>query len=219
MRVGIRHRCIRSTCLVLLLLTSQGGWAHGGVGMEGGQCLIRMGNLEARFTGYQPETRGSKEFCDDLPDMTQSIFVLEFVHDVLKIMPMDFRVIRDDQDFGLGASSKDIRSLSDIDSMTEYYMRPTLFEGGRVNAKINFTRPGLYIGIITARHPASGEIFEAVFPFRVGAIDYSDYWPLFIIVLITMQVFYSRSADLADASKSVLARLARIDLLARNKSA
>ncbi|PCI45667.1 MAG: hypothetical protein COB51_08545 [Moraxellaceae bacterium] len=185
------------------MLSSQLIMAHGGVGMEGGQCLIRIGNLEARFTGYQPATRGSKEFCDDLPDLTGSIFVLDFVHDVLNTMPLDFRIIRDENNFGLSASSDDIKSLNNIDELTEYYSPPTRYDDGNVEVRYEFLNPGIYIGIITAQHPSSGVVYEAVFPFRVGAINYLDYWWVFIVVMVGLQFLFRRTSVNKVSSRAV----------------
>lgn len=177
-----------------LLIMSQACLAHGGVGMVEGQCIIQMGNLEARFTGYQPISRGNEEFCDDMPDLTNSIFVLNFIHDVLKIMPLDFRIIRDEKNFGLTATEDDILTLGDLSSVTEYYQSPILYEDGMVKFQHEFSKAGIYIGIITAQHPSQNLIYKAVFPFRVGAINYSDYWPLFVLVLVALQVMYKRTS-------------------------
>lgn len=203
MNTSVTRCWIRRACVVMLMLSSQIIMAHGGVEMEGGQCLIRIGNLEARFTGYQPATRGSKEFCDDLPDLTESIFVLEFVHEVLKTMPLDFRIIRDEENFGLAASSDDIKRLKGIENLTEFYSPATRYDDGNVKVQYEFLNPGIYIGIITAENPLGGIIYEAVFPFRVGAINYLDYWWAFVVVLVGLQIMFRKTTVKAAFSNSV----------------
>ena len=43
--------------------------AHGGVVFEEDVCVLKIGFLQAHFTGYQPSSRGSEEFCEELPDV------------------------------------------------------------------------------------------------------------------------------------------------------
>ncbi|MBV1880898.1 MAG: hypothetical protein KUG82_04655 [Pseudomonadales bacterium] len=198
----VRRASIFLFCVAHSFFISQVALAHGGVGMVEGQCLIRIGNLEARFTGYQPASRGSEEFCDDMPDLTNSIFVLNFIHDVLKTMPLDFRIIRDEKDFGLSATADDVESLGDLGSVTEYYQSPIQYSDGIVKFQHEFIKAGNYIGIITVQHlyqtpsPASSKSqfqnkkIKAVFPFRIGAVNYSDYWPVFILILVMLQIMF-----------------------------
>ena len=81
-------------CLFTALLAwPQLAVAHGGVVAEEDTCLLRMGFLQAHFTLHQPETHGSEEFCEDLPDIGSSLFVVEYLHDMMKRMAIDFRII------------------------------------------------------------------------------------------------------------------------------
>ena len=81
--------------LIWLLACSQNVAAHGGVGMEDDKCIITIGFLKAHFTGYQPKTNGTEEFCEDIPEVARSVFVIEYLHDFLKKMQVDFRIIKD----------------------------------------------------------------------------------------------------------------------------
>ena len=58
-------------------------------------CKIKIGFYEAHFTAFQPETSGNRQFCEDLPDVGPTIFVLDYLHDSMKEVPIDFRIIRD----------------------------------------------------------------------------------------------------------------------------
>ena len=64
---------------------------------------LSIGFLEAHFTVYQTQTSASEEFCEDIPDVTNSVFVLDYLHDFLKEMPVDFRIVKDSHNFGIFA--------------------------------------------------------------------------------------------------------------------
>ena len=71
------------------------------------QCVITVDFMQAHFTVFQPETRESEEFCEDIPDVTQSIFVMEYLHESLREMDVDFRIIRDVTNIGRFAGWSD----------------------------------------------------------------------------------------------------------------
>ena len=163
--------------------------AHGGVGMEDDMCVIKIGFLQAHFTGYQPLTNGTEEFCEDIPEVGSSIFVIDYLHDFLKEMLVDFRIIRDVNDFGIFANWDDITGLEDIEQDTVFYLPPVKRPDGVLTANYAFQQAGGYIGIVTAVHPAKGNIYHTVFYFQVGGADYG-YVPLFIALVILAQGLY-----------------------------
>ena len=163
--------------------------AHGGVGMEDDVCVIKIGFLEAHFTGYQPKTYGSQEFCEDIPEVASSVFVIDYLHDFLKEMQVDFRIIRDVNNFGIFANWDDITDLEDIEQDTVFYLPPVKRSDGVLTVNYDFQQAGGYIGIVTAVHPEKEKIFHAVFYFHVGRTDYG-YLPLFIALLVLAQTFY-----------------------------
>ncbi len=184
-------------CRILLLQLALGYsmvWcldasAHGGVGMEDDKCVIKIGFLKAHFTGYQPLTNGTEEFCEDIPEVASSIFVIDYLHDFLKEMPVDFRIIRDVNNFGIFANWDDITSLEDIEKDTVFYLPPVKQPGGVLTAKYDFKQGGGYIGIATAVHPEKEKTYHAVFYFQVGGADYG-YVPLFIALVVLAQALY-----------------------------
>ena len=95
---------LRNFALPLALLWSQWANSHGGVVAEEDLCLLRMGFLQAHFTLYLPDTRGSDEFCEEVPDTGRALFVVEYLHEMMKEMPIEFRIVRDDQGFGIFAN-------------------------------------------------------------------------------------------------------------------
>ena len=86
----------------LILWTIEAG-AHGGVMFEEDVCVIKIGFLTAHFTIYQPETRASQEYCEAIPDVAATIFVLDYLHDSMREMPVEFRIIKDVEELGVFA--------------------------------------------------------------------------------------------------------------------
>jgi len=94
--------------LLLLSVPAQPASGHGGVVEEEDACVIRFSYLKAHFTVYQPRTSGREEYCEDLPDAAESVFVLEYLHDQLATVPIDFRIVRNVTGKGRFARLKDI---------------------------------------------------------------------------------------------------------------
>ncbi len=175
--------------LACLLVWCQIVVAHGGVGMEDDICLIKIGFLKAHFTVYQPQSDGAKEFCEDIPEVARSVFVIDYLHDYLKEMQVDFRIIRDVNNLGIYAKWDDIARLDDIERDTVFYRPPTKQPGGMLTVDYNFQQAGGYIGIVSAKHPTKEKTYHAVFYFQVGGTDYG-YLPLFIGLVVLMQILY-----------------------------
>jgi len=172
-----------------LMTWCQAVTGHGGVAMEDDMCVIKIGFLKAHFTGYQPKTYGSQEFCEDIPEVANSVFVIDYLHDFLKEMQVDFRIIRDINNFGIFANWDDITGLEDIEQDTVFYQPPVNRQDGVLTVNYNFQQAGGYIGIVTAAHPEKDKTYNAVFFFQVGGSSYG-YIPLFIALVILAQVLY-----------------------------
>ena len=152
-------------------------------------CVITIGFLKAHFTGYQPKTNGNKEFCEDIPEVASSVFVIDYLHDFLKIMQVDFRIIRDSNDFGIFANWEDIAGLENIEQDTVFYQSPEKRPDGVLTINYEFKQAGGYIGIVTAVHPEKEKTYRAVFYFQVGGSNFG-YIPLFIALVILAQLLY-----------------------------
>lgn len=176
----------------MLFIWSPLALGHGGVVAEEDVCLLEMGFLRAHFTLYQPDTRGAEEFCEDVPDTGRALFVVEYLHEAMKEMPIDFRIVSDDQGFGIFANWDDVRSIADLDAQTVFY-RPLAAEPtGLVTAGHSFEEPGGYIGVVVAEHPATGKVYNSVFYFEVGNAGYG-YIPLFLGLIIAAQLLFFAS--------------------------
>jgi hypothetical protein len=173
---------------ILLVAPWQQAAAHGGVVEEEDLCVITISYLKAHFKIYQPRADGHEEYCEDLPNATESIFVMEYLHDELSRVPVDFRIIRDVTGKGRFARWEDIAAIDDLDSVTVFYQPPTI-EPDVFTVLYDFTEEGEYIGIVTAAPSSDDRQHIAVFPFEVGYTDYG-YWPLIVGVLILIQFQY-----------------------------
>jgi hypothetical protein len=174
--------------LFLLLALQTQAFAHGGVVEEDDICVIKVNYLRAHFKIYQPRTSGHEQFCEDLPAAGESVFVMEFMHDALQTMPIDFRIIRDVTGKGRFARMEDIEAIDDLDAATVFYQSATL-EPDVYSVVHTFENEGDFIGIVSATNADSGEVYAAVFPFEVGFTGWG-YWPLFIGILVLIQIQY-----------------------------
>jgi hypothetical protein len=155
-------------------------------------CVLNIGFLMAHFTGYQPKSSGAEEFCEDIPEVGESVFVIDYLHDFMKEMPVDFRIINDVEDFGQYAKWDDVAGLDDIEGDTIFYLPPEKRTDGMLTASYRFERAGGYIGIVTARHPTEAKNYNAVFFFQVGGTDYG-YLPVFAALIVLLQIAYLAS--------------------------
>ncbi|MDP1930077.1 MAG: hypothetical protein Q8L60_01310 [Gammaproteobacteria bacterium] len=164
-------------------------YAHGGVAYEDDRCIINIGFLTAHFTIYQPAQRGNKEFCEDIPEVSDTVFVMEYLHNFLREMPLDFRIIRDEEDFGIYARWEDVQTIEDLDAVTVFYQPPVIRAEGQFTVNHRFDAKDTYIGIVTAQHPDDDRVYHAVFYFQVGGPDYGTL-PWFFALAVLLQGIY-----------------------------
>ena len=176
-------------CIVLGLLLAGDAFAGGGVILRNDICIIKINFYEAHFTAYQPETSGNEEFCEDLPDTGRTIFVLDYLHNSLKEVPVDFRVIKDVTGLGPYVRLEHIDAIEDIERHTVFYQPPIIRRDASLKIEHTFAEKGDYVGIVTAGHPTKDETYSSVFPFTVGAANYS-YLLTILMVLTPFVIFY-----------------------------
>ncbi len=162
--------------------------AHGGVVEEDDICLIKVNYLRAHFKVYQPRASGHEQFCEDLPEATESVFVMEYLHEAMRGMPVDFRVIRDVTGKGRFARLQDVAGIDDLEAATVFYQAPVV-EPDVYTVSHTFAEEGDFIGIVSARNPETNTVYAAVFPFEVGFTGWG-YWPFIIGLLIVIQIQY-----------------------------
>jgi hypothetical protein len=163
-------------------------FAHGSITAEGDLCIIRIGFYTAHFKVFQPQTSRDREYCEDLPETGESVFVMDYVHRGLAEVPIEFRIIRDATGLGRFARLDDVLALGNLEPLTVFYQPPVL-EPGVFTVLHNFAAEDAYIGIVSVRQPDSGELYQAVFPFSVGFQGWGV-MPLFIALVLLAQLSY-----------------------------
>ncbi len=169
-------------------LFSDEAQAHGSITADGDLCVIQIGFYRAHFKIFQPLTSEAEEFCEDIPDFGESIFVMEYLHQGLGDVPIDFRIIRNVTGMGLFAGLQDVEAIEDIDAVTVFYQEPVI-ESEIFTTMYEFENSGDFLGIVTARHPETDQVYTAVFPFQVGYTRFG-FLPLFILLGVLTQLTY-----------------------------
>jgi hypothetical protein len=162
--------------------------AHGSITAEGDLCVIRIGFYTAHFKVFQPDTSQEKEFCEDLPAAGSSIFVMEYLHQSLGEVPIEFRIVRDTTGLGRFARLEDIEKIADLDAITVFHQLPVI-EPQVFSVLHDFTDEGNFIGIVTVKHPETDQYYSAVFPFHVGGMAWG-YLPVFAAIAVLSQLGY-----------------------------
>ena len=92
--------------------------AHGSVSAEEDLCAIKIGYFKAHFKIYVPEESGRDDYCEDIPAVGASIFVMEYLHSGLGEIPIDFRIIRDVTGMGTFARWEDVQAIDDLEAVS-----------------------------------------------------------------------------------------------------
>lgn len=179
-------------CALLLLFPVAGIFAGGGLVLEDDVCIIRIDFYSAHFTAYQPGTSGNEQFCQELPNVGETIFVMDYLHQSLKLVPVDFRIIRDVMGQGRYVKLKHVEQLDDIEQHTVFYQPPVIRPDSSFKIEYEFLEEGAYVGVVSAGHPSTDEIYTAVFPFEVGGSDKVWWYSVILVLLTLLAVFVSR---------------------------
>jgi len=196
-----RVLCRTILSMVMAAIPAASTLAGGGLVLEGDVCIIRIDFYSAHFTAYQPDTSGNEQFCRDLPDTGETIFVLDYLHQSLKEVPVDFRIIRDVTGLGRFVKLKHVEEMENIEQYTVFYQPPVVRPDASFKIEYNFAEKGEYIGIVSAGHPSNDTIYTAVFPFEVGRSSFAYFVPLLLLLagitfIIARRFFKSRQAFL-----------------------
>ena len=192
----------KTLLLVATLNWAASALAGGGMILSEDACIVTIGFYTAHFTGYQPQTSGNLEFCGEFPDTGESIMVLDYLHNSLSEVPVDFRIIRDVLGKGDFIQPEDLEAIEDIDALTVFYQPPIIKANATLNVSYVFERKGDYIGIVTAGHPSNENIYTSVFPFTVGVTKIP--WPILsLLAAIAIVGAYVRRMMLTGEKKEV----------------
>jgi len=139
-------------------------YAHGGVSIDQGQCIMKIGPDTMTFTGYQP-LKSREQFCDDIPDAGPTIIVLDAQQDELRDMNLEIRILRN-------VGQKD--DSENLEANTEIYVAPKKYKTGTLNFEYNFAKNGNFIGLVKARSDDGTKEYVSRFPFAVGQTASKD---------------------------------------------
>ena len=153
----MKTRFLAAMALATVGLVGQ-AHAHGDVGSNQGQCLMKIGPDTMSFTGYQP-LKSREQFCDDIPDAGPTIITLDAQQDELRDMNLEMRALRD-------VGQKD--DNENLEANTEYFSAPKKYKTGTLTFDHNFANEGKYIGLVKAKSDDGSKEYVARFPFSVG---------------------------------------------------
>lgn len=162
--------------------------AHGSVTADDDLCLIKIGYYSAHFKIYLPRSHGHKQFCEDLPAVGESLFVMEYAHDGLGNTPIEFRIIRNPTGQGRFTRLSHIEALHDLDAHTVFRHAPAT-QADVFTVLHEFSEAGEYVGIVSARAADGSTLHKAVFPFEAGFAGFG-LWPWLALGGIFLQLNY-----------------------------
>jgi len=171
-------RMLLAALALAALGVSGEAYAHGGVSLDQGQCIMKIGPDTMSFTGYQP-IKSRETFCDDIPDVGPTIIVLDAQQDELRDMALEIRILRN-------VGQKD--DNENLEANTEIYVAPKKYKTGTLNFEYNFAKEGNYIGLVTAKKD-DGTTYTSRFPFAVGQTAGKDVTVAIVLTLVAVAGF------------------------------
>lgn len=155
---------------LVLGFTHGRAFAHGGLSLDMDVCKLQLGKYAMHFVGYQPQATGSKEFCEDIPEVGPTVVVLDAIDADLREMPIEVRIIRVPGKKG------------DAEAVTVLHLLPQLYPTGSITFEHKFDQPGKFVGLVMA-----GEKGEHVsrFPFSVAGSK-SNYEKYLLILVVPL---------------------------------
>jgi hypothetical protein len=184
----IKNLCHAILSMAMAVIPTAGTLAGGGLVLEDDVCIIRIDFYSAHFTAYQPDTSGNTQYCRNLPDTGETIFVLDYLHQSLQEVPVSFRIIKDVTGQGRFVKLKHVEAIGDIEQHTVFYQPPIVRPDASFKIEYDFVEEGAYIGIVTAGHPSKDTIYTAVFPFEVGGSNFT--WLAALFLLLAGSTFF-----------------------------
>ncbi|RLA21406.1 MAG: hypothetical protein DRQ61_02600 [Gammaproteobacteria bacterium] len=167
--------------LFSLFFFSTTATAHGGLSADKDLCLLSIGAYKMHFTGYQPDSSATKEFCEDIPATGLTIVAMDVMDRKLKDMPTEVRVIEGDAE------------AEPTEANTILHMPFKLYPTGNITFEHNFPKEGKFVGIVSIKD--GDEVIVSRFPFAVGMGGGFPLWLLLVVVVaVGGAVAYKRMA-------------------------
>lgn len=148
--MGIHHNTVAALASLGILLWAVSASPHGGIGIDEDPCVRRAGLYLIHFAAYQPQVDPTAEYCDEIPQAANAIFVFDLVDRELRQQPAAIRIERALED---GTSSDPLLSIP-----------AQLYPTGVVNTEFRFDGPGEYFAVVSLEDPSR----VIRFPIRVA---------------------------------------------------
>lgn len=130
--------------------------AHGGVGIDEDPCVRRAGLYLIHFAVYQPQVNPTEEYCDQIPQAGNAIFVFDLVDRELRQEPAAITIERSVEP---GTPSEPLLLIP-----------AQLYPTGVVNTEFRFDEPGEYAAVVTLEEP------ERIIRFPIRVEMWSRSW-------------------------------------------
>jgi hypothetical protein len=192
--------------LLVVVLCISNAQAHGAVGIIN-RCVLRIGPDLMFFAGYQPQS-SREEFCDDMPDSGQTVFVLDMIETELRDMLTEIRIIKDEGNHttmnGLPyLTDAELASPQVLDPMTITHVPPKKYPTGTLTVEHTFP-VGKFIGIVMVTND-HGQKWVSQFPFSVGQASEETSAPAFTNNDFKTELAATARKELASFASNILA--------------
>lgn len=158
----MRHTLKKILLGISLLIINNSVLAHGGVSVEQDKCVLTIGPYRMHFTGYQPESSGGQEFCEDIPVVGSAIIVLDYVDEALRSRMTSFKIIEKNS----WSEAQSIEGDEQAKVVTD--VPPQLYKRGSIKFDHKFAQPGYFVGFVTSQGESPEDKLISRFPFAVG---------------------------------------------------
>jgi hypothetical protein len=179
------RRILQSLSLASLIAASAASIAsaRGDLLPDKDSCVLKIGPELMYFAGYQPGDPQQRKFCEDAPQLGETIFVFDYAVPELREMNAGFRIMR---------QTDDGEDPIDTEAATAASLAPQIYPKGTFSFAHVFTQPGDFVGVVTV-DGAAGEHWKARFPFSVGKrrLEISPYYLIAAAGLLALFLFVS----------------------------
>jgi len=152
--------------LVVAIVSTFGGQspvnAHGAV-VGRDTCVLYVGPYQMKFTGYQPNSKGNKSYCDDVPETGLTVIVLDYIDNALRPMEVGMKFV----------TNINITGAPEKDGETVFDLPAKIYSNGTIRIDHDFPEGGYFVGIINVKS-AEGSVYTARFPFGVNKVSFMN---------------------------------------------
>lgn len=156
--------------------------AHGKVSMEDDSCMRQIGENIIHLSAYQPEFDVEAHYCTDIPQVGDTLLIVDLVDPALREMPIGMKVFK-------GSNETDGELITNLS--------PAYYKDGVIGTQSALNEKGIYSIEITAEGVPP---LHYRYQLRVEMIDYSNVFRaaigpvigLLLLSLIAYKVMKSR---------------------------